>query len=148
MQTEPIFYVGRVVSFSEDVQMRAKSKQKKINQRRNPRLAAEGQVRATVVDDHDQPIIVLRDVEVVNVSAGGMAFITHTAVTPSAVVNAFVGDDTDRQFYPQRIRLEVLDCAPHDHRRYRVRCRLLEGSMPARLIADWFAGQHHRPVPA
>ena len=128
--------------------MRSKKNLLTEDQRKTPRLAADGPVRATVVDDHDQPLIVLRNVEVVNVSAGGLAFTTPTAVTPSSVVNAFIGDETDQQFYPQRIRLEVLDCAPHDHRRYRVRCRLIEGSMPARLIADWFAGQHHRPVPA
>ncbi len=128
--------------------MRSKQVKPNDDQRRAPRFAAEGPVRATVMDDHDQPLIVLRDIEVVNVSAGGLAFTTPTAVTPSAVVSAFIGDDADSHQSPQRIRLEVLDCAPLGHRRFRVRCRLIEGSMPARLIADWFAGQHHRPVPA
>ena len=118
------------------------------DRRESPRLAAEGKLHAAVLDDNNQPLIVLRDVEVLNVSAGGLALLTSTCVVPAVVVSAVVGDRALADEQHRRVTLEVLECVPQPDQRYCVRCRLLEGRMPAELLYDWFAKQGGRSVPA
>lgn len=112
----------------------------KLDRRREPRMAAEGRLHATVVDAQRRPVVVLHDVWVVNVSAGGVALSSSVDVRPSTVISAIVGDRFAPDVSSRRLLLEVLDCTLQPDGRYRVRCRVLEGRVPARLLYNWFAG--------
>ncbi len=117
------------------------------NRRRYIRLAGEGALHAAVVDDNGQPLIVLREVEIINVSAGGLCVLTPTSVAPASHVSAIVGQERNAEAEHRKIRLECLECTQQHDKRYRVRFRLLEGAMPAQVIYQWYANQG-RPVPA
>jgi hypothetical protein len=112
--------------------------QKPHERRRDLRLASAAKVNAVVIDGYKNPIDVLRQSELVNVSAGGLALATITPAQPGARVSIQVDDpnpvDPDRE---RTIFLETLDCATWLDGRKVIRCRLVEGRMPAKFIYNW-----------
>lgn len=107
------------------------------DRRHDLRLAGAGSVDAVVVDRHGQPVRVLEEARVVNVSAGGLALRTHAPVSPGSRVVVTVDGARPTHAGDRRIRLEALDPCVETGDHYLVRCRLVEGRMPARLIYRW-----------
>jgi hypothetical protein len=100
------------------------------------RLAGGGEIDVVVEDPQHRPIEVLRDVRVVNVSAGGAALITSSSVKPGSVLAVRIisahGEGEDRVF-----KLRTLDCAMLDQKQQLIRCKLVAGKIPAALIYNW-----------
>ena len=104
--------------------------------RADVRLASGKKVDAAVVDQHEQPIALLRNAEVVNVSAGGMMIVSDTPAAPGSrmVINTQSNASLNRK---QRLSLESLECAPQNDQQHRIRCKLVQGHIPAKLIYNW-----------
>jgi hypothetical protein len=107
------------------------------DRRQDVRLAGAGAVDAVVVDRFDQPIRVLEGAQVENVSAGGMALRTYAPLTPGSHVVVTVGDARPGRPGDRRVKLEALGRQTLSNAGYVVRCRLIQGRMPARLIHRW-----------
>lgn len=106
------------------------------DRRADIRLAGGGQVDAVVVDRFDQPLAVLDAPRVLNVSAGGLALASRTAVRPGAVIRITVNGAMSAD-HANRVRLQAIECAAQSDRSQRIRCRLIQGAMPASLIYNW-----------
>ncbi|MCC7408066.1 MAG: hypothetical protein IT442_08340 [Phycisphaeraceae bacterium] len=111
------------------------------DRRQDKRLAGRaglGFVQAVVIDAAQEPIAVLRQVELVNVSAGGLSFTTITPVPPGSRVMVSLADASTK-LADARVTLEALSQDPAvgqpDSRV--THCRLIQGRMPARLIHGW-----------
>lgn len=109
-----------------------------VERRADVRLASDKTIEAVVLDQHSQPIVVLRHVEVINVSAGGLLILSPTPVAMGVRLAVKLGDRSTRPALCQELSLIVLECTPSkDDRQYRIRCQLVQGSMPAELIYNW-----------
>lgn len=108
-----------------------------LNRRRDVRLAGGPTVDAVIVDDHQYPVEVLRQSQVLNVSAGGLALISKRPANPGTQVNIVYGDTHSSLSSPEQLRLEVLDCSSWLDNQYRVRCKRVAGLIPAELIYGW-----------
>ena len=94
------------------------------------RLAATGRVNAVVLDESNQVQQVLEDVRAINVSAGGLALKTRSTAPQGARVRVTV--DNSPSFV-----VEALEQLPLRDGSSKIRCRLLEGRVPARLMHGW-----------
>ena len=109
-----------------------------ITERRScVRLAGGGKIDAVLTDQFDQPIDVLRDAEVVNVSAGGLALISQSPAPVGARMKVILVDGDSSQRPKARCRVAALDCHELDDHRHKIRCQLVEGRIPAELIYGW-----------
>ncbi len=107
------------------------------DRRADVRLASDRKIDAVVVDQHEQPIAVLRGAQVVNVSAGGVMMESDRPADQGAriVVNLdSVGALGQRG---RRFQLEALECVPARGQKHQIRCKLIDGAIPARLIYNW-----------
>jgi len=104
--------------------------------RQHIRLAATGPVEVMEVDEHDRALRALEDVNVVNVSAGGLAFKTATTVEPGARL-AVHATPLEGAGEPGAVIVEVIEAGAGAGGGHMVRCRLVEGKMPAALLEQW-----------
>lgn len=105
--------------------------------RRDLRLASTAAVEAVVLDRFNHPVEVLRQTELLNVSASGLALVTLTPTDPGVRMAIQVNERDEGHPQGRRIYLETLECSAWLDGRHKVRCRLLEGRMPARFIYKW-----------
>lgn len=101
------------------------------------RLAGGGPMQAVVLDDHRQPVKLIQEAQVINVSAGGLAMMTSTPVSRGALIQAAADSTTDGRGGKTSMILQVLECLPVAIGRQKLRAKLVEGRMPARLIYHW-----------
>lgn len=107
------------------------------NRRHDVRLASRKPVDAVIEDQHGQPIDVLKGAEVLNVSAGGLAMISDQPAVVGSQLKVIVDLAATQAQDDPPIRVSTLDCQPMRDHRYKIRCRLISGMMPARLIYGW-----------
>lgn len=110
-----------------------------IQERRSDvRLASGKKIEAAVVDQFEQPIALLRNAEVVNVSAGGMLLVADTPAEPGTrmVINT-QSTSTATPTRKQQLSLEALACAPQKNQQHHIHCRLVKGHIPAKFIYNW-----------
>jgi hypothetical protein len=105
--------------------------------RADVRLASGKKVEAAVVDQYEQPIALLRNAEVVNVSAGGMLLVSDTPAEPGTRMIINTQSTSNTAPSKQRLSLESLECAPPNDQQHRIRCKLVQGHIPAKLIYNW-----------
>ncbi len=107
------------------------------NRRADVRLASNMKINAAVMDQYDQPVRVLSDAQIVNVSAGGLMMNCDTPSAPGErmVVNMNNGNTSAAR--SGGFGVETLDCSPSSERKHWIRCRLVEGHIPASLIYNW-----------
>lgn len=107
------------------------------NRRSDVRLASHKKIDAVVVDRYEQPIGVFQDAEIVNVSAGGMMMVTDRPADVGARILVNLDDAKAVHHGSQRFGLEALSCSPCQGHKHEIRCKLVAGAMPARLIYSW-----------
>ena len=107
------------------------------DRRTSVRLASHQRVEAAVLDHHNQPISVLRDAEVVNVSAGGLMFLSDTPTQPGTKIVINLAGKYGSTVGEHRFSLTTLECTPSNEGRHKIRCELAEGAVPARFIYNW-----------
>ncbi len=107
------------------------------DRRRDMRLAGAGVGRldAVVVNKFSQPIEILREPEVVDVSAGGLALAVSNATKVGHAVRLGVMDA--KHGVTDSITVETVDCRPWLDGKHLLRCKLVQGKMPASLIYGW-----------
>lgn len=102
------------------------------DRRAAPRVAGQGSLKASVVDEHGQTRSLLKHAQVVNVSGGGLAFTSED----SAAVGATVSIRTsEAQANPFRVR--IVGANQRGDGRSELRAQLVEGAIPACLMYDW-----------
>ena len=104
--------------------------------RKHIRLAGTGPVQAMEVDQYARALRELEAVKIVNVSAGGLAFEPATPVEPGARLEVHPSQ-LEGQGDPQAVTVEVIESAEASEGRRMVRCKLIEGKMPAALLEQW-----------
>lgn len=107
------------------------------DRRADVRLASLKKIDAVVVDRHHQPVGVSRYAHVVNVSAGGLMMISEQPIPRGSRVVVNVENPSSTHGDRQMLDLEALECLPQGDHKHRIRCRLVGGAMPARLIYSW-----------
>ncbi len=108
----------------------------KFDDRRDAvRLAGGSAVDATVLDEHGQPVRILEDARVLDLGAGGIALTTTTPTEAGRRVQVTV--DSASGDGKMQLEFESLECLDYAGGRHKLRCRLIEGQMPARLIHGW-----------
>ncbi len=107
------------------------------DRRADVRLASYKKIEAAVVDDHGQPIVVLRDAEVINVSAGGLLLVSDTPAEPGTRMTVKSGAGRSSDDGGAEIDLVSLECKPWREDQHRIRCKLADGHMPAQFIYGW-----------
>jgi len=105
--------------------------------RHDVRLAAAGSIQAAVLDKHHQPIQVLHDAQVLNVSANELAITTTTPAKPGSRLTIRLADLHNQDVPPKAFELETLHCSPWHGGRHKIRCQLIKGHIPAKLIYNW-----------
>lgn len=105
--------------------------------RRDVRLAGGPKVDAILVDDNQYPVGVLRDAQVLNISAGGMAMISPIPTDRGVRIQVVWGQGRGPLTQREQVGVEVLDCSAWGGEQYKIRCRLVTGRMPAELIYGW-----------
>jgi len=104
------------------------------------RLAGGSHVDAVVIDQLHQPIAVLRDLKVINISAGGMAVTTTTPVELGSRIQISPAKPSANTLaagmFPD-FEVQVLDCTQEADHTHKIRCRLASGSVPATLLYRW-----------
>lgn len=102
------------------------------DRREDIRLASYETVDAAVMDRHDQPVGVLRDAVVVNVSAGGLMLVSDASAEAGTRLEMRLDGARGT-----RIGLEAISSSPVGEKGHRICCKLVDGNMPARLIYNW-----------
>ncbi len=108
------------------------AREKPSNRRRDIRLAGGGQVDAVVLDELGYPTAMLDSAKVLNVSAGGIAIASKSKANAGEKIRVKV----DAPATPA-IVVKALDCSDLAGDRHRIRCQLVEGRMPGRMIHGW-----------
>ena len=109
-----------------------------FEERRNDvRLAGRGPVEVVRVDDAEQPVEVLRDAAVLNVSAGGVALVSKTPVGVGSRLRLHATPSAVAQLPSPKVQFEALECSDYGGAMHKIRCRLTEGRVPAGLIYGW-----------
>ena len=107
------------------------------DRRADVRLASGKNVDAVVLDRHAQPITLLRESNVDNVSAGGLSLVSNDSVEPGAHVQVTLADNrTDREGR-RSLGLQAVACTAYGDRKHKIRFKLVAGSMPASLLYHW-----------
>jgi len=106
--------------------------------RADVRLASGKKVDAVVVDRHGQPITLLREAEVLNISGGGLSLVSTDPVDAGDHVNINLPETSKLQRRViGAIKLGVLSCLPCDGNKHKIRCKLIDGGIPTNLIYGW-----------
>jgi len=105
--------------------------------REHPRIASGQPAQAAALSENGYAAKILHELEVENVSAGGMALISTTAVEPGHEVILEAGDHKLAADSSSRVILEVLDCTAWRDGKYILRLRVREGEVPAQLMFNW-----------
>lgn len=100
--------------------------------RADKRLASDVEIGAVVVDRFSRPIESVRGARMVNVSAGGLAFTAESLVPAGATLEVLARGGASQPF-----RVKAVSCGLVDEATHVVRCRLVEGRVPAGLIYGW-----------
>jgi len=87
---------------------------------------------AMVVDERRNPIVPLRNPEVTNVSAGGLALTSESSVPTGSHV--LVEVDAQGKVAGEACEVEALSCTPWVDSRFVIRFRLIAGRIPAALL--------------
>lgn len=115
--------------------MKEKTEHPLIERRSEPRAVSKVLVHVIAMDMQGRTIGMLPDVHLLNISSGGMAFISQMPVGPATHISVVgVGYRQPSGVTPQ-VRFEVLECVLLPNRQYRTRCRLAAESIPTWLIA-------------
>ena len=107
------------------------------DRRADVRLASYKKIDAVRVDRHEQPVSVLRQAEVVNVSAGGVMLIGDQPVHQGARIVVNLNEAGSFRRGGRWFSLESLDCEPRGDQKYQIRCKVVQGAVPAELIYRW-----------
>ncbi len=99
--------------------------------RREVRLSRGASVSAVLLNRFDEETTTLRDVQVVNVSAEGLALATGTRVRPGSTLAVTMPRHDGGVC---RCKVRVLACTAAGNRTCTLHCVLVEGVMPAALI--------------
>lgn len=107
------------------------------DRRQDYRLASGAAVEAVVVDQADRPITLLREPQVLNISAGGLAMITDTEVPMGADIRIIVKQP--RTITPDNASFvaRVLHTRRSADGTQQLNCQLTRGRVPASLIYKW-----------
>jgi len=115
----------------------ANEKPARDERREHPRVASGQPAHAAALCDQGFAAKVLHDLEVENVSAGGMAVISSTPVEPGHKVMLDAPAHGLAAEASGRVTLEALDCTAWRDGKYIIRLRVREGSVPAQLMFNW-----------
>ena len=110
------------------------------DRRRSVRLAGTTRpVEAVVVDLHDQPVELLARVQLLNVSAGGLAMLSDQPIRAGSHIKIMINGESSARDEESFVNVEAIDCHdwPSQPGRYKTRCRRLTGAIPAELIYGW-----------
>lgn len=115
--------------------MKEKPLYPQIERRSEQRTISQARVHVIAMDMQGRTIGMLPDVHLLNISSGGMAFVSQMPVGPATHISVVgVGYRQPNGVTPQ-VRFEVLECVLLPNRQYRTRCRLAAESIPTWLIA-------------
>ncbi len=107
------------------------------DERRNAvRVAGQGTLEAVIVDQHGQPVQVLQETQIRNVSSGGIAFTTTSRVDISHQIRIRYIEEESRKT-DSVFQIEVVEYDELPNNCYMVHGRLVEGSIPARMVYSW-----------
>jgi len=107
------------------------------DRREHPRVASGQPARAAVMDGHGLAAKILHELEVENVSAGGMALISATQVQAGHEVMLEAGSHGIAAEDSDRVRMTVLDCTAWRDGKFIIRLQVSEGDVPAQLMFNW-----------
>ena len=107
------------------------------DRRADVRLASEAAVEAVVIDERGQPRIVLEEPVVLNVSANGLAIATRSRVDVGERLRLRCDALTACAASEVVFEAEALEAVSWREGRQKVRCRLVDGEVPAQLIHGW-----------
>lgn len=107
------------------------------NRRADVRLASGRKIDAVVLDQHAQPVILLRDTEATNVSAGGLMMLSEDSVELGTRVEVRVVAKGTNQAKARRFTVRTIACSPHGEQKHRIHCQVVQGAVPADLIYGW-----------
>ena len=114
------------------------STESRTEHRRSVRLAgATKEVEVVVVDRYDQPIELLSEVRVLNVSAGGLAMASDLPVQAGARMKIVTGGEARFHDEGAAVTVTALECTADHRGKFVTRCQLIRGGMPAELIYGW-----------
>ena len=107
--------------------------------RSDVRLLRGTRVEAALVDRYDQPVAMLRDAQVIDVSAEGLAVMSATRARPGSVLHIATAGDGAWLPGQSHCKARVINCLASGAGAYTLHCALSEGLMPASLIYNWAA---------
>ena len=102
------------------------------DRRATPRMAGDGDLRATVIDEHGQSRKLLKQAQTVNVCGGGIAFTSADDCQVGDTVSLRIADNTGGAF-----RVRIVGASRRGDGRSELRGRLVEGAVPACLMYGW-----------
>ena len=102
--------------------------------RKYERKPGRGAVVATALDDLAHEGRPLRDLDVLNVSPGGVALLTSDSVAPGTRIRLSTVTDAQFKSPVTGCTVEVLDRSDWQDTRNLLRCRLVQGHLAAALI--------------
>ena len=109
------------------------------DRRRTLRLRAEGAADAKVVDDQGYPVIPLEEAQMLDVAGGGMALCTRSEIQLGCRLTVCT-EPTERSPDGERLVLEIANVSEEEQGSWRLGCRLVEGSVPVTMAADFRQG--------
>lgn len=102
--------------------------------RKHERKPGRGAVVATAMDDMAHDGRPLQDLEVLNVSPGGIALLTSDTVAPGTRIHLSTVTDARFKSPVTACTVEVLDRTDWQDNRNLLRCRLVAGHLAAAMI--------------
>lgn len=114
--------------------LNAHSRTLNTDRRNDIRLEGGGRIQAAIIDA--EPWRVLDDPVIENISVGGMAILTSTRVEAGSRVVVWNAGGSPRDV-ASSVVLEVLDSADWQDGRRILRCRVVDGMVPASVIFCW-----------
>ncbi|MEZ6193919.1 MAG: hypothetical protein R3C45_21960 [Phycisphaerales bacterium] len=102
------------------------------DRRASPRVAADGELRAAVIDEHGQSRKLLKQAQAVNVCGGGIAFTSADGCEVGDSVNLRTADNTAGAF-----SVQIVGVSRRGDGRSELRGKLIKGAVPACLMYGW-----------
>jgi len=105
--------------------------------RQSVRVAGQGILEAVVIDQHGQPVQLLQGTQVRNVSSGGVAFTTSSKVDVGHHIKMKYIENEPSRESGSPFQVEAVEVVALPNQSYMIHCRLIEGTIPAKLVYSW-----------